>query len=205
MSQLKRKASELSESDVPTTTAPRLQYRYVVVENQLRLRESRLRGLSESTAEVMADGKPKSEWQEMIKKDIQGLEAETTILISNKKIIKGDMNDTVVSPDQLANAYNLEVRSLLAATSSEKKGYPGPKQPRLDGKLFVERVDEYLGTGYKEPVTEDQMRWCNVLGFWLPAELAKCVHIVPSSWNTKELAYLFGSGEPPLTPAPGTV
>ncbi|KAL9032102.1 MAG: hypothetical protein Q9180_006700 [Flavoplaca navasiana] len=196
---LKRKASELSESDTPTTTALWLKYRYAVVENELKLRESQLQGLSESRAEIMADGTPKSEWQAIIKKDFKGLQAEMTILISNRKIIEGDMNDAVASPDQLANAYIQELRLSLAAASSEKKGYPGPKQPRLDRKPFAERVNDYLGTVFEVPVTEDKVKWCNVLGFWLPPSSVKCAHIIPFSWDTKELAYLFGSNEPPLT------
>ncbi|KAL8959320.1 MAG: hypothetical protein Q9183_005654, partial [Haloplaca sp. 2 TL-2023] len=199
MRKLKRKVSDLSDGEVPTKTAPWLDYRYAVVKNQLSLREAQLQALSESAAEALSDGKPKLEWQELVKKDLQGLEAEMMILMSNKKIIEGDMNDTVVSPDQLANAYVLELRSLLEATSSGKKGYLGPKQPRLDGKLFVERVDEYLGTGYKAPVTEDGLKWCNVLGYWLAPSSVTCAHIIPLSWDTKELAYLFGSDEPPLT------
>ncbi|KAL8644093.1 MAG: hypothetical protein Q9226_007938 [Calogaya cf. arnoldii] len=203
MRSLKRKASQLSEQDTPTTTAPWLNFRFAVVKNELELRQSQLQALMESKADIMTDGTPKSEWLAQVKKDEKGLQAELNVLLANRKIIEGDMNDTVTvgSPGELANAYIQELRASLAAASSDKKGYPGQKQPRLDRRAFAAKVMDYLSClmEVRTETSKDNMKWCNIMGYWLGPSSVKCAHIIPFSWDTKELAYLFGSDEPPLT------
>ena len=54
------------------------------------------------------------------------------------------MNDNVGSPRELANAYIQELRVSLAAASSDKKGYPRQKLPRLDRRASTAEVNDYL-------------------------------------------------------------
>ena len=60
------------------------------------------------------------------------------------------------------------------------------------------KESDYLGTEISSE-TEDKLRWCIVFGHWLPPSSVKCAHIVPYSWNTKDMGHMFGSDEPPLS------
>ncbi|MCJ1456924.1 hypothetical protein MMC28_007290 [Mycoblastus sanguinarius] len=103
----------------------------------------------------------------------------------------------VSSKVQLEEAYSAELRMSLETTLSSKKTFPGLKAPRVDRELFQDMVNEYLGTKDVSD-TGDARKWCNVLGYWLSPDSVECAHIVPFSWNTKEMAHMFGSDEPPL-------
>jgi hypothetical protein len=54
------------------------------------------------------------------------------------------------------------------------------------------KTENYFGA---EMETE---RFCSVLGCWIPKAFTKCAHIVPKSFDTKNLAYIFGANDAAL-------
>ncbi|KAI4234177.1 MAG: hypothetical protein L6R40_006836 [Gallowayella cf. fulva] len=195
---LKRKASQIRAEGSPSTTAPWLQWRFVTVQNELALRRSQIQALRESKTDTLPDGRSKMEWLKELRDCEKELDRERLQLLTNRKIMEGDLNDIAASADQLASAYIQELRTFLYGASNQKEKYPGPKTPRLERRPFADRVNDYLGT-LTLYETGDRLKYCNVIGYWLGPESIKCAHIVPLSWDTKDLAYLFGSDEPPLT------
>lgn len=190
---LKRKASEILDQGSPSTTSPFLKWRLAVVESQLRIRSAQQQAVTESNSPN------KTIKMDTLKKDKKALLTEKFFLLSQRKIIEGDLNDIVANKEQLTQAYIAEHRMSLDAASSSKDKLSSLKSPRMDRKLFRHTVNEYLGT---EKTGEDELsvlRWCNVLGYWLSPNLIKCAHIVPFSWDTKHMGHMFGSDEPPLT------
>ena len=199
MISLKRKASQLLDQGSPSTTSPFLKWRLAVVESQLRVRAIQKQALSEATTFFDEGDKPKTEFVAAIKEDEKALSSEKAFLLSQRKILEQDLNDIVSQKIQLEEAYITELRMSLEAASSSKEKLPCLKVPRLDRKRFQDVVYEYLGTKTVYPDTGDSRKWCNVLGYWLSSDSVKCAHIVPYSWNVKDMAHMFGSDEPPLT------
>ncbi|KAL8903424.1 MAG: hypothetical protein Q9171_007408 [Xanthocarpia ochracea] len=196
---LKRKASALSEQGSPCTTAPFLDWRLAVINSTLDLRRGQRQALAEASPSYQAQGMSKAEIVAVIGKDEKSLREEKAVLMSSRKMLEGDLNDLVTSKDALADAYIEELRMSLHAASSSKEKYPGKKTPRLDRKAFATLVNEYLETTSKTDTGAGTPKYCNVLGFWLPSDSIKCAHIIPFSWNTKDMAHIFGSDESPLT------
>lgn len=187
---LKRKASETLDRGSPTNTTSFLKWRLAVVENELHIRDAQKQALVESN-------NVDESLMNVLKSDEKALRAEKSILLSERKILEGDLNDIVMSKDQLTQAYITELRLSLDAASKSKDKLSALKSPKMDRRLFQETVNHYLGTKFTEQ-TGEISRWCNVLGFWLTKDLVKCAHIVPYSWDTKHMAHMFGSDEPPL-------
>ena len=199
MISLKRNASQLLDQGSPNTTSPFLKWRLAVVESKLRVRAMQKQALSEANIFFNEAGKPKIEFVAVVKEEEKALLSEKAFLLSQRKILEEDLNDIVTSKLQLEEAYIAELRISLEAASSSKEKLPGLKSPRLDRKYFQDIINEYLGTKAVYPDTGDSSKWCNVLGYWLSPDSVKCAHIVPYSWNTKDVAHMFGSDEPPLT------
>ena len=117
-------------------------------------------------------------------------------MLIHKKVLEEDLNDTVKNKDDLKDACITELRLSLDAASTSEEKLSSLKSPRLDRKRFQQTVDGYLGT--KKGDSGSEVKFCNVLGFWLAPNHVKCAHIVPFSWNTKEMAHMFGSDKPSL-------
>ncbi|KAL9064014.1 MAG: hypothetical protein Q9161_009147 [Pseudevernia consocians] len=192
----KRKASEILEEGSPQTTIPFLKWRLAVVEDTLNVKALEKKALSEATEYFEKTNRSKSELLATIKEVERGLTSERAILLSQRKSFEGDLNDVDTSNTRLEDAYITELRYSLELASSTKEKAPGTKAPRLEGKQFAEIVHKYLGTGLREP-NETAMKFCNVLGFWLPS--IKCARIIPFSFHIKEMGHMFGSDESPLT------
>ena len=198
MISLKRKARQVSDLGSPSTTSPFLKWRLAVVESTLRVREAQKQALSEASTFYDEAGKSKTVFVAAVREDEKALLSEKVFLLSQQKILEQDLNDIVTSKVQLEEAYIAELRRSLEAASSSKQRLPGLKVPRLDRRDFSEVVHEYLGTKDERPTSLETRIWCNVLGCWL-SQSVKSAHIVPYSWNTKDMAHMFGSDEPPLT------
>ena len=198
MISLKRKARQLSDLGSPRSTSPFLKWRLAVVESTLRVREVQKQALSEASTFYDEAGKSKTAFVAAVREDEKALLTEKVFLLSQQKVLEQDLNDIVTSKVQLEEAYIAELRRSLEAASSSKLRLPGLKVPRLDRRDFSEIVHEYLGTKDERPTSLETRTWCNVLGCWLPQSV-KSAHIVPYSWNTKDIAHMFGSDEPPLT------
>ena len=192
----KRKASEKLEEGSPQTTIPFLKWRLAVVEDTLNVKSLEKKALSEATEYFEKTNRSKSELLATMKELERGLTFERAILLSQRKSFEGDLNDVDTSKTRLEDAYITELRNSLELASSTKEKVPGTKAPGLERKQFAEIVHKYLGTGLREP-NETAMKFCNVLGFWLPS--IKCAHIIPFSFHIKEMGHMFGSDESPLT------
>lgn len=134
-----------------------------------------------------------------LEKAEQILLSEKIRLLADRKILEQDLNDVVTDYHALEEAYIDELRMSLEAASTSKERLSGTKTPKLDRKDFKRQVNKYLGTEDTFPGTTDTRKWCNVIGAWLPSNAVTCAHIVPFSFNTKDMAHMFGSDEPPLT------
>ena len=199
MISMKRKASQILDQGSPNTTSPFLKWRLAVVESKLRVRTMQKQALAEANTFFDEADKPKTEFVAVVEEDEKALVSEKAFLLSQRKILEEDLNDIVTNKVQLEEAYIAELRMSLEAASSSREKLPGLKVPRLDRKCFQDNVNEYLGTKAVYPETGDSKKWCNVLGYWLSPDSVKCAHIVPYSWNVKDMAHIFGSDEPPLT------
>lgn len=200
MLSLKRKASQLLDQGSPPMISAFLQWRLAVVESTLRVRTAEKQALSEARVFFDEVGKPKTVLVAAIAGNEKALLSEKAILLSQRKTLKEDLDDLVISKGQLEEAYITELRISLDAASSSKTKLFGLKSPRLDRMSFQDSVHAYLETRSKNVTDpDDAAQWCNVIGNWLPSNSVKCAHIIPFSWNTKDMAHLFGSDEPPLT------
>jgi HNH endonuclease len=199
MLSMKRKASQvLNQSDTRSSDLY-FEWRLAVVESQLKTRESQRQALAESNKTFFDEiGKSKEELKMTIKRDRKVLSEEKAFLISHKIVLKQDWNEVSSNRKNLEDAYIRELRITLDDASKSKIKLSGLKSPKLDRKVFKKIVHEYLGTKRQSPDTEDTMTWCNVLGFWLGPDSVKCAHIVPQSFDTKSMAHIFGTDEPPL-------
>ena len=195
---LKRKASQLSEEGSPTTTSQFLKWRLAVVESTLRIRNKQKEALNEASPSFYTTTKPKEEWFALLKQNEKDLLKEKTVILSKRQILEEDINDIVTNKVRLEEAYITELRMSLQAVSSTKDRLPAYKVPRLERTPFQNMINEYLGTKFINE-TGNVRRWCNILARWLPKDEVKCAHIIPFSWNTKDMAYMFGGDEPPLT------
>ena len=137
---------------------------------------------------------------EVVETRIRELSSEKAMLLSSRKTLEEDLNDIVTNKRfSLTDAYVTELKMSLDSPSSSSAKIPALKDARLDQKQFKDTVNEHLGAKKVQGDTEPSFTWCNVLGSWLPVDSVKCAPIVPLSFNTKDMAHMFGSDEPPLT------
>ena len=196
----KRKASQLIEKGSPTVTSAFLKWRLSVVERTLDVRVMQEQALSEANSFFQESGRPKPELVARLKQEEKALMTEKAYLLSQRKCLEGDLNDIDTSKTGLADAYINELRMSLEEASSSKEKVRALKAPRLDRRRFAKTVDDYLGTIQVSTYTNEVLaKWCHVLGYWLSPSSITCAHIVPFSFDTKDMAHMFGSDEPPLT------
>ena len=185
------------EKGSPSTTIPFLKWRLAFVEDLLKFRAWQKIALDEANEFFKKTGKSKTELMAAVLKSEKELRSEKSMLLSQGKSFEGDLHDVDTSKTQLEAAYTTELRISLELASSNKQRGPGLNAPRLERKQFAEIVHKYLGTENREP-DGPAFKFCNVLGIWM-TELIKCAHIIPFSFDTKELGHMFGSDEAPLT------
>ena len=196
---VKRKASQIASQDTPKTTTSFLKWRLATVETQLETRKLQMQAVKESAGTFFeAFTQSKTELLAELERAEQTLLSEKIRLLADRKILEQDLNDLVTDCHALEEAYINELRMSLETASSTKERLWGIKTPRLDRKIFKRQLNEYLGTEDIIPGSTDTKKWCNVIGAWLPSNAVTCAHIVPFSFNTKDMAHMFGSDEPPL-------
>lgn len=189
---LKRKASDILDQGSPPTTSLFLRWRLAVVESQLEVKAAQRHAMNE----VGVSAPPNV--LTLLKSDEKALNTEKKFILSQRQILEEDLYDFGADKNNLTDAYITELRLSLEAASSSKDKITSLKSPRLDRKMFQRLVNEFLGTK-KTNDYEESSRWCNVLGYWLPSNIITCAHIVPHSWDNRQMAHMFGSDEPPLT------
>lgn len=120
------------------------------------------------------------------------LEDEEKQLLEQGKFIEEDLNDSVTEAE---GAYIHELYMAWRRASSEGQKDP-EKEKILAPNKFNNGVAEYLGA--ERVVGTDTQRFCSILGIWISKVYTKCAHIVPKSFETKNLAYIFGANDAAL-------
>ena len=186
---LKRKASELSETEIPKDTNEFFVWRLATIKCLLEEAEAAVEGFREA----LSIGKEKditeleSEIQEK-QREIEVLQKEQSILLQEGKLIKEDCQD---SPEQVEDAYMNALYTKFLKDSEEGRRYLKKNKTTWSRDTFKTRVAEFLDSrGHQEHEGE---LFCNILGEWIPKKYVKCAHIVNYSFEGREIDYLFGS------------
>ena len=191
---LKRKRSD-HLALMPNSGSPYVKWRLLMISITAETREAQ-------KCQVIESGRAESEFRQALTKELDNLEEEKTFLMARGKILEGDLNDMITNKVPIHDAYMNELVEALQEKNrqrQEKKKSKHGKEPRLARGKFSAKLHAYLGTEDRSELTGDAaLRWCNVLGCWISPSEIKCAHIVPYSWNNKDLGYMFGSLEPPL-------
>lgn len=188
MSTLKLKASQTLKQGSPTVTKQFLQWRPKAVTAFLEFRAMQRQAPTWSASSQSTQ----AELLKFIEMGERRLLFEKAYLLSDSKSIEGDLNDIVYDKNELLKAYLNELRMSMEVAVSAKTKPVDSKALRLGNKEFSDAVYDYLGT---RRVLEGgcMLYFCNVLGLELGQFEVECARIVPSSWNTKEFAYMFGA------------
>ncbi|OBT66253.1 hypothetical protein VE03_04344 [Pseudogymnoascus sp. 23342-1-I1] len=112
-------------------------------------------------------------------------EREFIILKRQKKAVADDVDEALQRYPTIEDAYSSAI--LTKVISASKKWKKAPEQ-----RLFAKGVLSYYDS-VRRPRPEDYVeKYCHLSAIWLPALDIKCVHIIPKSLESDELAYLFG-------------
>lgn len=192
LSTLKRKASEASLSAPPRAGGGYVKWRLLVVRAQLDV----VKCTRESLREAFRGGKLSQEEFERYRAETfdeqDELEDEEKQLLEQGKFIEEDLNDSIAEAE---GAYIHELYMTWRRASSEGQKDP-KKERRLAPNKFNNAVAQYLGA--EEVTGTDTKRFCSILGIWITKAYTKCAHIVPKSFETKNLAYIFGANDAAL-------
>jgi hypothetical protein len=120
------------------------------------------------------------------------LEGAEKQLLEQGKFIEGDLNDSIAEAE---GAYIHELYTAWRRASSEGQKDP-KKERRLSPNKFNNAIVRYLGA--ETVVEHDQKRFCSILVIWIDKAYTKCAHIVPKSFETKNLAYIFATNDAAL-------
>ena len=197
---LKRKASELSDQDSPKTASLFLQWRRSILAHEITM----LNYLREQYKETLDLGRIDKETYEdyrgQIVSTLEKYENELAVILEQNQFLRQDIQDN--SADIAEEAYVEELYNSFRKASDEgQKEQRQKKQRAMPRKEFRKKVTEYLDTFRQETPTSSDEAWCLALGQWLPSSMVKCAHIVPFSFESKELSYLFGVEDSALTSA----
>ena len=196
----KRKVNQVLEEGSPSLSIPFLKWRLAVVENTLEVRGSQRPAFGEADNSFFENaGGSKTGFVVVVEKEERELMSEKAFLLAQRKSLEGDLNDVDRSKTALEAAYITELRISLELASSSKQKVPGLKAPRLERNKFSKIVHDYLGTVNPGETGLDPSLFCHVLGCWLEPPQIECAHIVPFSFEVKEMAHMFGSDESLLT------
>ncbi|KAL9607825.1 MAG: hypothetical protein Q9167_007298 [Letrouitia subvulpina] len=191
---LKRRTSSILKKPTPLRTTTFLDHQLDVVETKLELRCAQLRAMSESSTFFTQNNKKKEDFEKEARRERKRLVTEKIILLSCRRSLVQDLNDTCLGEDvgisrqKLADAYIDELTIALEKSSSESE--KNIKVPRWKRKKFAKEVHSYLGTK-RGGRTKGHWNFCNVMGIWLPSSNTKVAQIVPWSWDYKTLDYAF--------------
>ncbi|KAL9590212.1 MAG: hypothetical protein Q9203_000987 [Teloschistes exilis] len=193
---IKRKASSLLALPSPKHPKPFLDWRLKCLDSEIEVLNTTKQGFEEASAFYETSPMTKSEHLQIVRQDIKEKETDQRILLSNKRVIAQDLYDTVTPVHE---AYIRELE-LSYHSASSRRNVSSLIQPRLQRAAFKKKAIEYLAARRDYPGGEQI--WCHVIGDWIwDSRQVKCAHIVPFSFNVKDLPYMFGGDEPPLESA----
>jgi hypothetical protein len=193
LNSLKRKANELSHSPPPQAGNAFVKWRLLVVQSNIDVTKH----MRYSLKETYEDGKIGKEEFEAHRSKIfdeqDELEAEEKELLGQGKFLEEDLNDSIAAAEK---AYINELYRAWRRASSEGNKDANMKERVFSQNKFNHRVGEHLGAERLRGSTEE--RFCSAMGVWMPKQYTKCAHLVPKSFETKHLAYMFGTDDAAL-------
>lgn len=191
LSALKRKASDIGDSPRPHHVKPFLNWRGEWIDCDLAVLEKTLTAYEEANLFFQQSEKSREQHLEEVKRDIDELTQEKTVLLGQSRFLEEDLSDTTGTVEE---AYIKELQISFHEASQKKA--KALKQPRSSRGEFKTKVARYLDAQKNVPGRPEY--YCNVLASWVSAGDMKCAHIVPFSFNMKELSYMLGAEEAAL-------
>ena len=188
---LKRKASDIGDSPRPHHVKPFLDWRGECIDRDLEVLQKTLKAYEEADLFFQQSEKTREQHLEEVKREIDELTQENIVLLSQSRFLEEDLSDTTGTVEE---AYIRELQ--IAFHESSQKKAKALKQPRSSRSEFKTKVLGYLDAQQNPPGRTEY--YCNVLASWVSAGDMKCAHIVPFSFDVKELSYMFGAEEAAL-------
>ena len=191
LSALKRKASDIGDSPRPQHVKPFLNWRGECIDRDLAVLEKTLTAYEEASLFFEQSEKSREQHLDEVKREIVELTQEKTVLLGQSRFLEEDLSDTTGTVEE---AYIKELQISFHEASQKKA--KALKQPRSSRGEFKTKVGRYLDAQQSPPGRLEY--YCNVLASWVSAGDMKCAHIVPFSFDMKELSYMFGAEEAAL-------
>ena len=144
-----------------------------------------------------AAGKEADRFLSRVQNELSTLEAEKLILLEQGRFIAEGLEDATTAV--VSDAYLEELEYAFANAS--RNGAEKSNQPQVTrSKVFKNEVAVYLNS--VKPNSMHKLYYCNVLGKYLASSAEslgiKCAPIVPFSFETTQLAYMFDPEEAAL-------
>jgi hypothetical protein len=169
-----------------------VKWRVLVVRAQLEYVQCRRESLREAFRNSKISKGEYEEYRAITFDEQDELEDEEKQLLGQGKFIEEDLKDSVAEAE---GAYINELYMSWRRASSD--GQKNTKREKsLAPNKFNKGVVQYLGA--ERDLDADTQRFCSVLGMWITKSITKCAHIVPKSFETKNLAYIFGANDAAL-------
>ncbi|OBT95023.1 hypothetical protein VE01_07433 [Pseudogymnoascus verrucosus] len=119
-------------------------------------------------------------------------ERELVILKRQKKAMADDVDEALQRYPTVEGAYSSALLTKVISASIKWKNAP-------EQRLYADGVLSYYKSVKPGPSGNVVEKYCHLNAQWLHGMCAKCVHIVPKSLESDELAYLFGVREVDLS------
>ncbi|KAL8931480.1 MAG: hypothetical protein Q9216_007188 [Gyalolechia sp. 2 TL-2023] len=189
ISTLKRKTSEFSDQEAPEQANPFLHWRVMVIESLIEYNNAVIEGHKEAMA--CSSAKQIQTLEKTIGENTHAnrlLEKEMAIILKQGRLLQEDLQD---SPrGRVEDAYTTALHTKMRSSSEDghKQAKKAPK--RRSRSDFKDNLTVYLTpTDSQHP---DEL-FCNAMGEFVPQMYMKTTPIIPFTFQSRELDYLFGT------------
>lgn len=122
---------------------------------------------------------------------IKRAEDELKVILKQRQFLQEDIQDK--STNGAGNTYMAELyHSFRLSRGEQRKTALKTSKEAPPRKKFRELVGGHLGSFRPATPETGADAWCLALGQWLRGDIVECAPIVPFSFDTKELSYMFG-------------
>ncbi|KAL8994703.1 MAG: hypothetical protein Q9169_005406 [Polycauliona sp. 2 TL-2023] len=182
---LKRSISQLSDQPPPSFANAFIRWRLETIEAEINY--------FTVAQKVVRDSGKHAQFLDKIGEELSVLDEERLTLIEQKPFLVEGMEDATKAT---SDAYIEELEYAFANASGY--GAERNKQPKLPRKKFKAKVATYLNSLDQD--SDYKGYFCNVLGQYIYTDSPgiRCAHIVPFSFDSKQLPYMFGTEEAAL-------
>ena len=175
-------SSEISQEPAPQSAGAFLRWRLESLDHEIQYFEV-------AELAVVEAGKEADRFLSRVQNELSTLEAEKLLLLEQSRFIAEGMEDATKA---VSDAYIEELE--YASAHASRNG------AEVTRKVFKNKVAVYLNS--VKPNSMHKLYYCNVLGKYLASSEEslgiKCAPIVPFSFETTQLAYMFGTEEAAL-------